>query len=88
VSGLDPIDVIDALQQRSAVREQNQRSPFDTLENGFQDRTFRTGVQVGSWLIQDHDGRVFEQDARQRHTAALATTQANAIFPSDSGKAR
>ncbi len=63
--------------------DDDDRSVFDQVTQRSLYEHFRFGVEVGSGLIEDQDGRVFQQGPRNGKALALASAELGSSFSDD-----
>src|SRR5271157_6387326 len=59
------------------------RPPFGEFQKGPMYLQFRDVIQVGGGFVQNQDGGVFEEHARDGNALFFTTRQFNAAFPND-----
>ena len=80
IQNYDLVSILDGIQ---AVSDNQCRTPFHETIDGIDDQRLVSGVQVGCGFIEDNQGGVFQEGARQGDALGLTGAQAGAALPDE-----
>src|SRR6266852_3057539 len=71
---------IGAAHRREPVRNDEGRASFHEALEGLEQEVFGLGIERAGWLVEDEDGRVFEQGAGDGHPLALTAREGSTVL--------
>ena len=77
-------DAIEGIQRRQSVRNGDHGTPFEKARQRLLNRLFGFRIEGGSRFIEQHDGCIHQEGARDRQTLPLAARQLHAAFADQS----
>jgi hypothetical protein len=77
---LDNDDEVCAADGRETVRDDNGGAPAGQIREGFLDEPFGFGVERGGRFVEDEDGRIREDGARDGEPLSLTAGEKNAAL--------